>query len=141
MPSVSSPSSGKVQKSGRRQSNIQATPENIAKALEAMPENLKLEDGTSNHLGNLLTSRNKMISTTPAVTKLLQCPRVPPKLRMDPAAAPRKRNLHQSHQQHHRATVPAAVGKKRFLTLSLIASPMVIDRNPTSLHHGMTCLT
>jgi hypothetical protein len=53
MPSVSSPSSGKVQKSGRRQSNIQATPENIAKALEAMPENLKLEDGTSNHLGNL----------------------------------------------------------------------------------------
>ncbi|OKP06496.1 hypothetical protein PENSUB_6486 [Penicillium subrubescens] len=53
MPSVSSPSSGKIQKSGRRQSNIQATPENIAKALEAMPESLKLEDGTSNYLGNL----------------------------------------------------------------------------------------
>jgi hypothetical protein len=52
MVSVSSPSSGKVQKPGRRQSNIQATPESIAKALEAMPENLKFEDGTFNHLGN-----------------------------------------------------------------------------------------
>ncbi|KAF3398526.1 Protein GRISEA [Penicillium rolfsii] len=52
MPSVSSPS-GKVQKSGRRQSSIQATPENIAKALEAMPDNLKLEDGASSHLENL----------------------------------------------------------------------------------------
>ncbi|CEO59438.1 Putative Protein GRISEA [Penicillium brasilianum] len=53
MVSVSSPSSGKVQKPGRRQSNIQATPESIAKALEAMPENLKFEDGTFNYLGNL----------------------------------------------------------------------------------------
>lgn len=53
MASMASPSSGKVQKSSRRQSSIQATPENIAKALEAMPENLKFEDGTSNLLGNL----------------------------------------------------------------------------------------
>ncbi|KAJ5167033.1 uncharacterized protein N7482_005814 [Penicillium canariense] len=53
MASVSSPASAKVQKSGRRQSNIQATPENIAKALEAMPENIKFEDGISNYLPNL----------------------------------------------------------------------------------------
>lgn len=53
MTSVSSPSAGKVQKSGRRQNSIQATPENIAKALEAMPNNLKFEDGVLNYLGNM----------------------------------------------------------------------------------------
>lgn len=53
MASVSSPSSGKVQKSGRRQNSIQATPENIAKALEAMPDNLKVEDGVLNYPGNI----------------------------------------------------------------------------------------
>lgn len=59
MASVSSPSSGKVQKSGRRQSNIQATPENIAKALEAMPENLKLEDSAPNYRGNISSQQSE----------------------------------------------------------------------------------
>ncbi|KAJ5578301.1 uncharacterized protein N7459_007265 [Penicillium hispanicum] len=53
LPPLSSPASTKVQKPGRRQSNIQTTPGNIAKALEAMPENLKLEDEVSNYLANL----------------------------------------------------------------------------------------
>ncbi|KAJ6143662.1 hypothetical protein N7471_003115 [Penicillium samsonianum] len=48
MVSTSSPAPGKVQKSGRRQSTMQAAPENIARALENMPDKVKLEDGTSN---------------------------------------------------------------------------------------------
>lgn len=47
VPSVASPASGKVQKSGKRQSHMQANPENIARALEAMPDDLKQEQGTS----------------------------------------------------------------------------------------------
>ncbi|KAJ5771332.1 uncharacterized protein N7511_003383 [Penicillium nucicola] len=46
--SSSSPAPGKVQKSGRRQSTMQAAPENIARALENMPNNLKIEDGPQN---------------------------------------------------------------------------------------------
>ncbi|KAI2790775.1 hypothetical protein POX_c03624 [Penicillium oxalicum] len=46
MSSMSSPSVGKIQKGGRKQSIIQAAPQNIAKALEAMPENLKFEEET-----------------------------------------------------------------------------------------------
>ncbi|CAI7573813.1 unnamed protein product [Penicillium glandicola] len=46
--STSSPAPGKVQKSGRRQSTMQAAPENIARALENMPDKVKLEDGASN---------------------------------------------------------------------------------------------
>ncbi|KAJ5789858.1 uncharacterized protein N7518_006869 [Penicillium psychrosexuale] len=45
---TSSPAPGKVQKSGRRQSTMQAAPENIARALQNMPDKVKLEDGTSN---------------------------------------------------------------------------------------------
>ncbi|KAJ5950482.1 uncharacterized protein N7479_008895 [Penicillium vulpinum] len=48
MVSSSSPAPGKVQKSGRRQSTMQAAPENIARALENMPDKVKLEDGTPN---------------------------------------------------------------------------------------------
>ena len=53
VPQAASPAPGKVQKSGRRQSHIQAAPENIAKALEAMPVNPKLEDGVPNYLDSL----------------------------------------------------------------------------------------
>ncbi|KGO72641.1 hypothetical protein PITC_056270 [Penicillium italicum] len=52
MVSTSSPAPGKVQKSGRRQSTMQAAPENIARALENMPDKLKLEDGTSNSVSD-----------------------------------------------------------------------------------------
>ncbi|KAJ5301351.1 hypothetical protein PENANT_c023G01731 [Penicillium antarcticum] len=62
--STSSPAPGKVQKSGRRQSTMQAAPENIARALENMPDNLKIEDGTPNLLRNL--SQNGLDSYTPA---------------------------------------------------------------------------
>lgn len=48
VPQVASPSSGKVQKSGRRQSHIQAAPESIAKALEAISDNLKGEEFNPN---------------------------------------------------------------------------------------------
>ncbi|KGO46666.1 hypothetical protein PEX1_071130 [Penicillium expansum] len=48
MVSTSSPAPGKVQKSGRRQSTMQAAPENIARALENMTDKVKLEEGTSN---------------------------------------------------------------------------------------------
>lgn len=49
---ASSPAPGKVQKNGRRQSAFQAAPENIAKALESIPdlESHKAEKGTPNHL-------------------------------------------------------------------------------------------
>ncbi|KAJ5553443.1 hypothetical protein N7494_002821 [Penicillium frequentans] len=53
VPQATSPAPGKIQKSTRRQSHIQAAPENIAKALEAMPDNLKLEDGAPNYLAGL----------------------------------------------------------------------------------------
>lgn len=53
MPAVSSPSPAKVQKSGRRQSTIHAAPENIAKALESMPVDVKLEDSVASYLANL----------------------------------------------------------------------------------------
>lgn len=48
LPSVASPASGKVQKSGKRQSQMQAAPENIAKALEAMPDDFRQEDVSDN---------------------------------------------------------------------------------------------
>ncbi|KAJ5793770.1 hypothetical protein N7457_000369 [Penicillium paradoxum] len=51
MASTSSPA-GKVQKSGRRQSTMQAAPENIARALENMRDNVKIEDGTPNLFPN-----------------------------------------------------------------------------------------
>ncbi|KAJ5727924.1 hypothetical protein N7493_005744 [Penicillium malachiteum] len=50
---VASPALGKIQKPGRRQSHIHAAPENIMKALEAMPENVKQEDGSSTFMGGL----------------------------------------------------------------------------------------
>ncbi|KAJ5147197.1 uncharacterized protein N7443_001208 [Penicillium atrosanguineum] len=49
VPSASSSASAKVQKSGRRQSHLQAAPGNLAKALESVPDNLKLEDGVANN--------------------------------------------------------------------------------------------
>ncbi|CAG7916632.1 unnamed protein product [Penicillium olsonii] len=52
-PSTSSPAPGKVQKSGRRQSTMQAAPQNIARALDSMPDSLKIEEGTP----RLLSSR------------------------------------------------------------------------------------
>ncbi|KAJ5490854.1 hypothetical protein N7539_002421 [Penicillium diatomitis] len=42
--STSSPSLGRIQKPGRKQSLIQTTPQNFAKAFETMPENLKFEE-------------------------------------------------------------------------------------------------
>ncbi|KAJ5291693.1 hypothetical protein N7478_000944 [Penicillium angulare] len=61
LPGVQSPAPGKIQKVGRRQSHIHAAPENIAKALESMSDNVKLEDGTSQYLAELpahQTARN-----------------------------------------------------------------------------------
>jgi len=46
---ASSSTPGKVQKSGRRQSHAQAASGNLAKALEAMPDNLKFEEGMANY--------------------------------------------------------------------------------------------
>ncbi|CAG7978732.1 unnamed protein product [Penicillium salamii] len=51
-PLTSSPAPGKVQKSGRRQSTMQAAPQNIARALDSMPDNLKFEEGTPGFLSN-----------------------------------------------------------------------------------------
>ncbi|KAJ5135473.1 uncharacterized protein N7515_004751 [Penicillium bovifimosum] len=51
MASSSSPA-GKIQKSGRRQSTMQAAPQNIARALENMPNNVKVEEGTSNQMAD-----------------------------------------------------------------------------------------
>lgn len=50
--SASSPAPSKIQKNGRRQSNLQTAPENIARALESIPalENHQVGDGASNHL-------------------------------------------------------------------------------------------
>lgn len=45
--STASPASCKVQKPGRRQGSVQHVPENIARALESMPVNIKFEDTTS----------------------------------------------------------------------------------------------
>lgn len=49
---MSSPAPGKVQKNGRRQSHLQAAPENLAKALESIPdlESHQKQDDASNHL-------------------------------------------------------------------------------------------
>ncbi|KAJ5561664.1 hypothetical protein N7535_003874 [Penicillium sp. DV-2018c] len=55
MPSASSPA-GKIQKSGRRQSVMQAAPQNIARALENMPKNLKFEEGTPNLIADPYTA-------------------------------------------------------------------------------------
>lgn len=55
VPSVASPASSKVQKPGKRQSHMQAAPENIAKALEAMPDNLKQEEDVSEGSAPLLS--------------------------------------------------------------------------------------
>lgn len=49
VPSVASPVSGKVQKPGKRQSHMQAAPENIAKALEAMPDSPEQEEDVSDN--------------------------------------------------------------------------------------------
>ncbi|KAJ6075822.1 hypothetical protein N7499_007803 [Penicillium canescens] len=65
--STSSPAPGKVQKSGRRQSTMQAAPENIARALENMPDNLKIEDGTPTHLPNF--SQSGLDSYKPSATQ------------------------------------------------------------------------
>ena len=65
--STSSPAPGKVQKSGRRQSTMQAAPENIARALENMPDNLKVEDGTPNLLPNF--PQTGLDSYTPSATQ------------------------------------------------------------------------
>ncbi|KAJ5161626.1 hypothetical protein N7492_007018, partial [Penicillium capsulatum] len=64
---VSSPSPAKVQKSGRRQSTIQAAPENIVKALESMPEDVKLEDNMANYLANLPTHQPRHNGTHPDI--------------------------------------------------------------------------
>ena len=45
--STSSPTSNKIHKPGKRQGSIQTVPENIARALESMPMNLKFEDKTA----------------------------------------------------------------------------------------------
>jgi hypothetical protein len=55
MASTSSPA-GKIQKSGRRQSTMQAAPQNIARALENMPNNVKIEEGTANLIADPYTS-------------------------------------------------------------------------------------
>ena len=52
LPQLSSPASNKIQKPGRRQSNMQVIPENIAKALEVMPESLKPEEEVPRHIAN-----------------------------------------------------------------------------------------
>ncbi|KAJ5833808.1 hypothetical protein N7474_002119 [Penicillium riverlandense] len=54
MAPIASPTPGKIQKSGRRQSSLQAAPENIAKAFDAMPGpvNLKFENDATNQLFN-----------------------------------------------------------------------------------------
>ncbi|KAJ5097139.1 hypothetical protein N7456_007860 [Penicillium angulare] len=76
LPAVQSPAPGKIQKAGRRQSHIHAAPENIAKALESMSDNVKLEDGTSQYLagftahppalnGNHTPSGNDFYTATP----------------------------------------------------------------------------
>lgn len=64
MVSTSSPAPGKVQKSGRRQSTMQAAPENIARALENMPDKVKLEDGTSNLVPDLSSQLGLEVSRT-----------------------------------------------------------------------------
>ncbi|KAJ6109309.1 hypothetical protein N7486_001543 [Penicillium sp. IBT 16267x] len=50
---AASPAPAKVQKSARRQSHRHKAQENIAKALETMPDNLKLEDGAPKYLAGL----------------------------------------------------------------------------------------
>ncbi|KAJ5682489.1 hypothetical protein N7462_005654 [Penicillium macrosclerotiorum] len=66
MAPISSPS-GKVQKAGRRQSNIQVAPENIVKAFENMPENLKFEDGVSQYLTNLPPYKPEQNGSSPTI--------------------------------------------------------------------------
>ncbi|ODM16709.1 hypothetical protein SI65_07674 [Aspergillus cristatus] len=58
------PAIGKVQKTGRRQSNLQAAPENIARALEsiAKAENERSDNGTSNDLPSY-ASQNQSFPT------------------------------------------------------------------------------
>jgi len=58
------PAIGKVQKVGRRQSNLQAAPENIARALEsiAKAENQPSDNGTSNNLPSY-ASQNRTFPT------------------------------------------------------------------------------
>ena len=63
MVSTSSPAPGKVQKSGRRQSTMQAAPENIARALDNMPGKVKLEDGTSNLTSDFSSQTSPTAST------------------------------------------------------------------------------
>ncbi|KAJ5618934.1 hypothetical protein N7510_002918 [Penicillium lagena] len=54
MAPTASPTPGKIQKSGRRQSSLQAAPENIAKAFDAMPGpiNMKFENDATNQSFN-----------------------------------------------------------------------------------------
>ena len=60
-----SPAPGKVQKAGRRQSNLQAVPENIARALDSMSnvEQQKPENGSLDSMASL-TSRDQVLPTT-----------------------------------------------------------------------------
>ncbi|KAJ5351369.1 hypothetical protein N7452_000343 [Penicillium brevicompactum] len=66
VPSTSSPAPGKVQKSGRRQSTMQAAPQNIARALDNMPHNLKFEDGATGFMSNRPLHPDLDDSTTPS---------------------------------------------------------------------------
>ncbi|KAI9923842.1 hypothetical protein ASPWEDRAFT_40357 [Aspergillus wentii DTO 134E9] len=54
IPPMASPVPGKVQKSGRRQSNLQAAPENIVKALDSVSqfEAPQIQNGISNNLSS-----------------------------------------------------------------------------------------
>ena len=90
MGSTSSPAPGKVQKSGRRQSTMQAAPENIARALQNMPDKIKLEDGTSSltsdfpsqlgldgaHISSTSTQDQKTPSPTETPSQDSQSPQV-----------------------------------------------------------------
>ncbi|CAI7642615.1 unnamed protein product [Penicillium pancosmium] len=49
------PASSKIQKPGRRQSSIQAVPENIARALESMPVNIKYDEDANETPTSLLS--------------------------------------------------------------------------------------
>ncbi|KAG0154831.1 hypothetical protein PDIDSM_401 [Penicillium digitatum] len=77
MAPTSSPAPGKVQKSGRRQSTMQAAPENIARALENnMLEKVKLEDGMSNLVSDFSPQLGSD-GSHPSPTTSTQTPKTP----------------------------------------------------------------
>jgi hypothetical protein len=89
MISTSSPAPGKVQKSGRRQSTMQAAPENIARALESMPNNLKFEDGTPNFLSSFpLQSKLDASYASPTASQPAQARSPPKPARQDSQSPP-----------------------------------------------------